>query len=150
MSGYKDFHVRIPNDVHTKLQLVSAERSIAQKWLIVSALEEYLSGGKEADTEALNRELQELKRRIAALRGDVEILGELVSFFIFHWLGYTPRLEKAERTSLAVEAKERHQRFMDMFVKKLKLGDLGLANVYAEMGRSLEKKDEGDEEDEAI
>jgi hypothetical protein len=38
-------------------------------------------------------------------------------------------LEKAERMSLAVEAKERHERFMALFAKKLSLGELSLANI---------------------
>ena len=138
MTTEKDYHVRIPIELDTKLQLLSLERGIAKKWLIVSALEDFLGGGKKSHSTEMKKEVYEVKRRLAALRGDVEILGELLSFFIFHWLGYTPRLEKAERATLAVEAKERHQKFMEMFLRKLKLGDLGLAGVYAEMGKDLE------------
>jgi predicted DNA-binding protein len=133
MSEYKDFHIRIPVEVHTQLKLLATQRGVAQKWLMVTAIEEYLdvgkAGGKHEEIDGLRSDLFELKRRVSALREDVEILGELLSFYIFHWIGYTPRLEKAERMSLAVEAKERHERFMALFAKKLSLGELSLANI---------------------
>lgn len=130
MSEYKDFHIRIPVEVHTQLKLLASQRGVAQKWLMVTAIEEYLDVGKTGEEiDGLRSDLFELKRRVSALREDVEILGELLSFYIFHWIGYTPRLEKAERMSLAVEAKERHERFMALFAKKLSLGELSLANI---------------------
>jgi predicted DNA-binding protein len=133
MSEYKDFHIRIPVEVHTQLKLLASQRGVAQKWLMVTAIEEYLdvgkAGGKHEEIDGLRSDLFELKRRVSALREDVEILGELLSFYIFHWIGYTTRLEKAERMSLAVEAKERHERFMALFAKKLSLGELSLANI---------------------
>jgi hypothetical protein len=133
MSG--DLHLRIPPELFTKLKIFSQDKGVAQKWVVVTALEEFFGGGKEAEITELCKEVYELKRRVSALRGDVEILGELLSFYIYHWLGYTPRLEKSERASLAVEAKERHQKFMDMFAKKLRVGDMGLSEVYANLGR---------------
>lgn len=138
MSG--DFHIRIPPDLFTKLKIYSQDKAVAQKWVVVTALEEFFGGGKEAEITELCREVHELKRRVSALRGDVEILGELLSFYIYHWLGYTPKLDKSERASLAVEAKERHQKFMDMFAKKLRVGDLGLGEVYTNIGRVLEEE----------
>lgn len=133
MSEYKDFHIRIPVEVHTQLKLLATQRGVAQKWLMVTAIEEYLdvgkAGGKHEEFDGLRSDLFELKRRVSALREDVEILGELLSFYIFHWIGYTPRLEKAERMSLAVEAKERHERFMALFAKKLAMGELSLAHI---------------------
>ena len=124
-----DFHVRLTKDACKKLKDLAEERGVSQRRVIASAVDEYLSGGKEVDVDLLRKEIFELKRRLSALRGDVEILGELLSFYIYNWLGYMPKLEKAERTSLAVEAKERHKRFMEMFAKKVTLGELNVASV---------------------
>ncbi len=83
-------------------------------------------------------------RRITALRGDVEVLGELFSFYIFHWLGYTPRLDKAERVSLVAEAKERHEKFMRLFAKKLSAGELSLGALFI---KSLEEVAQEEDDD---
>lgn len=147
MSGYKDIHIRIPNQAHAKLKLMSEERDIAQKWIIVDAIEEYFGRRGEAGAEELKKELFEANRRLGSLRSDVEILGELLSFFIFHWLGYTPRLEKAERASLAVEARGRHQKFMEMFVKKLTKGELSLAPALARGVTTPEVQESNSEEE---
>jgi hypothetical protein len=142
MKKSADFHVRLPGEVNNRLSLLASERGVSRNVVILSALEEFLSigegaKGREDTLESLRKEIFELKRRLSALREDVEIVGELLSFFIYHWIGYTPRLEREERLSLAAEAKERHDRFLTLFAKKLALGELSLATV---MGRSEEGK----------
>lgn len=126
-----EIHTRVPKEIQKKLKILAAERGVAQKWLIVSALESFLGGGSEDSLEAVRKDIFETNRRIKALRSDVEILGELLSFFIYHWIGYTPRLEKAERGALAAEAKERHQKFLSLFAKKLASGELSLAPIFS-------------------
>jgi predicted transcriptional regulator len=144
MKKETNFHIRIPNEIYSKLRKLSEERGVAQKWLIVSALEEFLGTEKEIAADELKKELFEVKRRITALRGDVEVLGELFSFYIFHWLGYTPRLDKAERATLVVEARERHEKFMRLFAKKLSAGELSMGALFI---KSLQEvvEDEDDE-----
>lgn len=75
MSEYKDFHIRIPVEVHTQLKLLASQRGVAQKWLMVTAIEEYLdvgkTGGKHEEIDGLRSDLFELKRRVGALREDV-------------------------------------------------------------------------------
>ena len=144
MKRSSDFHVRLPAQISSRLTLLAGERGVSRNVVILSALEEFLNVGdgahaREAAVEGLRKEVFEIKRRLSALREDVEIVGELLSFFIFHWIGYTPRLEKEERMSLAVEAKERHDRFLALFAKKLALGELSLATV---MGRSEPDREE--------
>ncbi len=139
-----NFHIRIPNEIYLKLRRLSADRGIAQKWLVVSALEEFLGAEKELAADELKKELFEVKRRLTALRGDVEVLGELFSFYIFHWLGYTPRLDKAERVSLVAEAKERHEKFMRLFAKRLTAGELSMGSLFIKGLQEMEA-DESDE-----
>jgi hypothetical protein len=157
MSKASDFHVRLPEAVSRRLVALAQERVVSRNVIIVSALEEYFGlvrggsegGGKgssltaraeEESVEGLRKELFELKRRMSALREDVEIVGELLSFFIFHWIGYTPRLEREERLTLAIEAKERHDRFLTLFAKKLALGELSLATVISRSEEFSRKK----------
>jgi hypothetical protein len=115
---------------------MATNKGVAQKWLIVSAVKEFI--GMESDLRGeqyalneLRREVYDIKRRVSSLREDIELLGELLSFYIYHWIGYTPRLSKDERVSLAVEAKERHERFMALFAKKLSSGELSLGALLA-------------------
>lgn len=136
MKRSSDFHVRLPTEVSNRLVLLASERGVSRNVIILSALEEFLNVGQGAQAredavEGLRKDVFEVKRRVAALREDVEILGELLSFFIYHWIGYTPRLEKEERLTLAAEAKERHDRFLTLFAKKLALGEMSLATVIS-------------------
>ncbi len=135
-----EIHTRIPKELQKKLKLIAAERGVAQKLLLVSALEHFLGGGSEDTLEGIRKDIYEVQRRMKALRNDVEILGELLSFFIYHWIGYTPRLEKTDRGAMAAEAKERHQKFLSLFAKKLANGDLSLAPIFSEI--NSDKKDE--------
>jgi hypothetical protein len=136
MSGHKDFHIRIPTEVHNRLKLIAAERGIAQRSIMVSAIKEFigLDDDKEQEkqlAEQSRRDIYELKLQVSSLREDIEIIGELLSFYIYHWIGYTPRLSKEERAGLAVEAKERHERFMTLFARKLSGGELSLGALLA-------------------
>ena len=143
MRSGKAVNIHIPDDLFKKLKVAAEQRGVAKKWMVVSAIEEFLAGSKEENAEPLRKQLSEVNNRLKALRGDVEILGELLSYFIFHWIGYTPRLEKAERASLVVEAKERHERFMTMFARKLALGELSLSAILAR-GVTEEETDDDD------
>jgi len=134
MTGSGELHVRVPAEIRDRVTLLANERGVSRNVVIVSALEEFLNigegaKGREQALEGLRKDVFEVKRRLSALREDVEILGELLSFFIYHWIGYTPKLEKEERLSLAAEAKERHERFLSLFAKKLALGELSLATI---------------------
>jgi hypothetical protein len=140
MKSALDFHIRLPAEIASRLSLLASERGVSRNLVVQSALEEFLqvgSGKKENSMtlEDLRKDLYEVRRRVVALRGDVEIVGELLSFFIYHWIGYTPRLEREERLSLAAEAKERHDRFLNLFGRKLATGELSLAAVFGMAGQ---------------
>ena len=130
MNVYKAFHVRVPKEIYDKLKVYSETKGLSYQSLFLSAIEDYV-GEKEPDLNLVRKDLYELKRRLIGVRGDVEVLGELLSFFIYHWLGYTPRLEQSERATLALEAKERHKKFMELFAKKLAVGELSLERLLA-------------------
>lgn len=136
-----EIHTRIPKELQQKLKILATERGVAQKWLIVSALESFLGGRSDETLEDLRKDIFEVNRRVKALRSDVEILGELLSFFIYHWIGYTPRLDKAERGAIAAEAKERHQKFLAVFAKKLANGDSSLAPIFSGSASNPSTKD---------
>ena len=143
----KAVNVRISEELFKKFNVAAKQRGVAKKWMLVAAIEEFLEGSREENAEPLRKELSEVNNRLKALRGDVEILGELLSYFIFHWIGYTPRLEKAERASLVVEAKERHERFMTMFARKLALGELSLSAILARGVTSEDADDNGSDKE---
>lgn len=140
-----DFHLRLSSEIAGRLSLLASERGVSRNLIVQSALEEFLQIGggedkKKMTIEDLRKDLYEVKRRLVALREDVEIVGELLSFYIYHWIGYTPRLEREERLSLAVEAKERHDRFLRLFAKQLATGEVSLAAVFG-AGQKLEPGD---------
>jgi predicted DNA-binding protein len=147
-----DFHLRLPPEISERIALFSKERGVSRNMIVISALEEFLNIGdarssREDQLEGVRKEVFEIKRRVVALREDVEIVGELLSFFIYHWIGYTPRLEREERLSLAAEAKERHDRFLSLFTKKLATGELSLAAVFGageKLNRVETEKSESD------
>lgn len=150
MKAGSDFHLRLPKEIASRLSLLASERGVSRNLVVQSALEEFLQiGSAERERgmtlEDLRKDIFEIKRRIIALREDVEIVGELLSFFIYHWIGYTPRLERDERLSLAAEAKERHDRFLHLFAKKLATGQLSLATVFSAGGGGKPAQTESDE-----
>lgn len=146
MKNALDFHIRLSAEISTRLNLLASERGVSRNTIVQSALEDFLQVGSSKKESAmtledLRKDLYEVKRRMVALREDVEIVGELLSFFIYHWIGYTPRLERDERLSLAVEAKERHDRFLNLFARKLSTGELSLAAVLGKVGGESERID---------
>lgn len=150
MKAGSDFHLRLPKEIASRLTLLATERGVSRNLVVQSALEEFLHvGAAEKDRgmtlEDLRKDIYEIKRRLVALREDVEIVGELLSFYIYHWIGYAPRLEQDERLSLAAEAKERHHRFLNLFSKKLATGELSLATVFSAAGGERALQTENDE-----
>jgi hypothetical protein len=148
MKRTSDFHVRMSGELSDRIALLANERGVSRNVVIVSAVEDFLNIGegskaREQALEGLRKDVFEVKRRVSALREDVEILGELLSFFIYHWIGYTPKLEKEERLSLAAEAKERHDRFLSLFAKKLAVGDLALATIVTRSEEFKRARGEG-------
>lgn len=129
-----DFHCRISQEFAAQIKKFGVERGMSRNLVVLSAIERFMdesaAEARPDSLESLRKEVFEIKRRIGDLREEVEILGELLSFYVYHWIGYTPRLDREERLSLAAEAKERHERFLTLFAQKLALGDLSLRSLY--------------------
>lgn len=147
MTSNTDIHLRLPKDLSDQLGLLAAQRGLSKRKLVVSAIEQFLANHSQGDNERVLKEVYEVKRRIIGLRGEVEILGELVSFYIYNWLGYTPRLDEHERRILSVEARQRHSRFMTMFAKRIKSGE---SSLMAALGSTEPESEEVEGSAEAL
>lgn len=147
MSKFTDIHIRLPKDVSDQLTQLSMQRKLSKRQLAVAAIEQFLIKDAQTDSERVLQEVFEVKRRIIGLRGEVEILGELLSFYIYNWLGYTPRLESQERKVLSIEAKQRHSRFMTLFAKRIKSGE---STLVAALGTTELEPEQGEESSEAL
>ncbi len=145
MTKSTDIHLRLPKEISDQLTLLSNQRRLSKRQLVVSAVEQFLTNQSQGDSERVLKEVYEVKRRVIGLRGEVEILGELVSFYIYNWLGYTPRLDAHERRILSVEARQRHSRFMTLFAKRIKSGESSLMAALGSAEPEPEEMEEGSE-----
>ncbi len=77
MKNALDFHIRLSAEISTRLNLLASERGVSRNTVVQSALEDFLQVGSSKKESAmtledLRKDLYEVKRRMVALREDVE------------------------------------------------------------------------------
>ncbi|HMO19134.1 MAG TPA: hypothetical protein PKA63_12645 [Oligoflexia bacterium] len=85
--------------------------------LFLSALEFYLNDGREKRTS--DQYIIKLSHNQKNLKVDVEIIAEMLSFFVMHYFCYTPELPESQKKALLLSGKTRHDKFMELLAKRM-------------------------------
>ena len=138
---YSRINLRIPKEDLKRIKEVAALRSVTINSLIASAVGYYLE--ERHEQKGNEAYLLSLKRELKALKMDMELIGEMISFFVFHWFCYTPDLMEPHKKALLIDGKRRHERFLELLSKKVQKGDLSFSilSVFSE-DESLEVEGE--------
>ena len=72
---------------------------------------------------------------VGHLKVDVEIIAEMLSFFVMHYFCYTPELPESQKKALLLSGKTRHEKFMELLAKRMQgkgsSSILGLSEVVS-------------------
>lgn len=139
----KEIHIRLPADVYDALQDLVSARQVNVSSVVRSALEDYFARTELEGIDAVLERLGTVESRIRSLRLDIEMVAELISFFIYHWFCYTPAVPNSEKRTLALEAQARHQKFLAQLVKRLRQGEFSLKDVLRHETPSIKELEKG-------
>ena len=122
---YSRRNLRLPTESLNRVEELAIKKRVSVNTLIASAIELYL--GEKDDTTKNNPYLLSLSRTLKSLKFDVELVGELVSYFTFHWFCYTPEIPESQKKALWIEGKKRHETFLKLLSNKLHKGGSALS-----------------------
>ena len=118
-------NLRITHAQYMRMKEIALMRRMSINALFLSAVELYLTEGQQKGAGGL----EQCTKKITNLKVDVEILAEMLSFFIMHYFCYTPELPDLQRKALRIEGKNRHARFMELLAKRLQSKEAGLLKM---------------------
>ena len=144
MGETKQRAFRLTSELLDELNRAATARNIS-----VSAMAELLLANGLKDESApsaaapASMQAEAATQQIASVRKDVKLLGELLSFFVFQWLCYTPPLPEETRAAMVSEATIRHKRFLQILATKLARGEITLGDIFAESGLPTQPRNGG-------
>jgi hypothetical protein len=120
-------HFYLSDDLLAIIDTMAEKRGVGLSDIAEGLLREALGSednrGRLSDIES---HILRLERRVKAFQGDLEILGEVLSFYIFQWLCHTPPLLDSQREGAISDGKVRHRRFLELLRERLTKGDTTL------------------------
>ena len=108
---------RMPKEQLNRLKEVALIRRVSLNSLFLSALEFYLNDGREKGIS--EQYVLKLSQNQKNLKVDVEIIAEMLSFFVMHYFCYTPELPENQKKALLLSGKTRHAKFMELLAKRM-------------------------------
>lgn len=102
-----------------KMELFCKERKISRDSFINSAINEFFKIKEIEGIDAVLERIGNLETKIRLTKADIEILSELISFYILYWFTYTPPLPKSEIDHLTLQGFERHKEFLAQLQRRL-------------------------------
>lgn len=135
MSGVKRFSLRLTPQLQAKIAKVAAERGVSINTLLGGLLEQALTFEDAGElAKHLESRIGRLEQRMKGVKGDVEILAELVSLFIYHWFCYAPTIPESQRKAMQVEGKDRYDKFLELLEKRLSKGKHSVGAFFSTTG----------------
>lgn len=110
-----------------RMKEIAKMRRQSLNGLFLSAVEVYLTEGGGKSTS--DQYILSLAKKLSNLKVDVEIVGEMLSFFALHFFCYTPELPESQRRALKIDGKKRHAKFIELLAKRIQTKDSGLLNI---------------------
>jgi hypothetical protein len=127
---------RISKQLLNGLKEVAAIRRVSLNSLFLSAIEFYLNDGREKGTS--DQYILKLSQNQKNLKVDVEIIAEMLSFFVMHYFCYTPELPESQKKALLLSGKTRHEKFMELLAKRMQ----GKGSSYSHLLNHIEMQGE--------
>jgi hypothetical protein len=132
-------NVRIPTEQFNKIEEIATIRRISLNSLFLSAIEFYITEG--AGKGSNEKYLLSLGAGLKNLKVDIEIMSEMVSFFVLHYFYYTPELPEAQRKALLISGKDRHAKFLELLAKRMQ----GKGDLVSKISKAGDCKDDNAE-----
>ena len=129
MEKKRKFTVKLPQALFRQMETIALRRNVS----ITAAIEGVLNEGlKDDDSSAaanLDRRIGGLEKRMKSLQSDLEIVAELISFYVYQWLCYTSPIPEGQRGAVMAEGRERHKKFLELLGTRLAKGESSLAVI---------------------
>jgi hypothetical protein len=125
----KPIFARIHDEVHSRLVRRAAESEQSIKEILNKALHQYLETADEGVVTELKRSIGTVVANQKSIKLELEMLGEMFSFFILQWFCTAPVIPDAQKPVIFANAKLRHDKFLEQLQKRLVGGGKGLKDV---------------------
>jgi hypothetical protein len=120
-------NLRISKTQFARMKEIARMRRQSLNGLFLSAVEFYLNDGGDRGTS--EQYILSLAKKLSNLKVDVEIVGEMLSFFALHFFCYTPELPESQRRALKIDGKKRHAKFIELLAKRIQTKESGILNL---------------------
>ena len=111
------------------MKAVALKRNVSMTTAIEGMLNEGLKDDHASAAASLDRRIGGLEKRMKSLQSDVEIVAELISFYVYQWLCYTSPIPDGQRGAVMAEGRERHKKFLELLGTRLAKGESSLALI---------------------
>ncbi len=115
----KQIRTRLKLENFEQIEKISKDRNISRDALMNSAIDKFLNDVKLEGVDTVLERIGGIESKLKALRSDIEISSELLSFFIQYWFTYTPALPESELDVLTLQGFKRHSEFLAQLSRKL-------------------------------
>ena len=130
---------RIPKEQLNRIKEVALIRRISLNTLFLSAIEFYITDGREKGSS--EKYILSLSQNQKNLKVDVEIIAEMLSFFVMHYFCYTPEMPESQKKALLISGKTRHTKFIELLAKRIQTKGSPFAK-FLESSEDQERKGE--------
>lgn len=125
----KAMFTRVHQDTYTKLVRKATDEGTTLQEIINKALFQYLESADEGSVTELRRSIATMVVNQKALKTELEMFGEMFSFYVLQWFCYAPVLPESQKGTILASAKLRHDKFIEQLQKRLLAGNSSISEV---------------------
>jgi hypothetical protein len=105
----------IPKELMQAVREIAAIRRVSFSSVLVESIKTFVEGvvGTESDGR-LGSDLGRIDRRVRNIAIDVEVLGEMMALYVYHWLCHQNSLPESQRKAASIEGRERYEKFLEL------------------------------------
>ena len=132
------FTFHIPKPLLQAVREVAATRRVSLSAILVDSVKVYLEqlvGGDSSGKVA--SDLGRIDRRVKNLAIDVEVLGELMALYVYHWFCHQTPIAESQRKAVGVEGRKRFERFLEL-VKERRISERSVWKLLYECSTPAE------------
>ena len=119
---------QIPKDSFLRLKELSVLRRISTNSIAVSMITSCLE--KEGEVKKENDHyMMSLLGRFKKFQQDLELIGEMISFYVLHWFCYNSDIPEEKKRAVFIEGKKKHEKFMELLNERICTGQLSFLSV---------------------
>lgn len=122
---------QVPKESFLKLKELSVLRRISINAIAVSMITTCLE--KEGEIKKENDHyMMTLLGRFKKFQQDLELLGEMVSFYILQWFCYNSEIPEEKKRAVFFEGKKKHEKFMELLNERIRAGQLSFPPIKSD------------------